>query len=109
MSTKNLHSGHRRRMRDRFISSSRELTSVSDHEVIEMLLYNSCRRGNTNETAHELINRFGSISGVLGAEEDELCRIRGVGPQTARFLKLCNALMASIYGDSSRADRAPET
>lgn len=95
--TKNLHLGHRRRMRERFISSSRQLGSFSDHEVVEVLLFNCSRRGNTNETAHELINRFGSISGVLAADSGELMGVRGVGSQTASFLSICGALKDYLY------------
>ena len=51
------HDGHRDRMRDRFREAG--LDSFAPHEVIEMLLYYSYKRGNTNEIAHELMHTFG--------------------------------------------------
>ena len=66
----NHHVGHRQRMLDKFRRFGLEI--FSDHEVLEMLLYFAVRQGDTNPTAHRLMQRFGSLHAVLEATEDEL-------------------------------------
>jgi DNA repair protein RadC len=55
-----------------------------------------------NGLAHELVERFGSLAGVLDAAEEELCRVPGVGQHTAVLLKLIPAAGARYL--QSRAD-----
>ena len=78
------HSGHRKRMRERVKNES--LMNFQPHEVLEYLLYCTIPRGDTNPTAHALIDRFGSFAGVLGATPQELEKAPGIGPETAIFL-----------------------
>ena len=59
----NVHDGHRERMRLRFRETG-SFDGFSEHEIIEMLLFYTHPRRNTNEIAHELIDRFGSIAGI---------------------------------------------
>ncbi len=84
-SNSSLHSGHRDRMRDRFIATAGK--GVSDHELLEMLLFCSIPRKNTNDIAHNLIGRFGSLQGVFDAGIDDLKSVEGVGKNTAVFIK----------------------
>lgn len=81
-----LHAGHRERMRNRYFNNG--LENFEPHEVLEMLLYYTCPRKDTNELAHELINHFGSFSKVLSASPDELKKVKGVGDQTAMLLSM---------------------
>jgi DNA repair protein RadC len=90
ISDKNLHSGHRSRMRRKFFEAG--FDSFEDHELMEMLLFYVFRQGNTNEAAHDLINRFKSITGVLNANIDELSDIRGIKTQSALFIKFISDL-----------------
>ena len=46
----NMHENHRQRMMERCLRTG--FASFADHEVLEMLLYYSKPRGDTNETAH---------------------------------------------------------
>ncbi len=80
----NLHDGHRARMRQRLASSG--LDHFQPHEVIELLLFYCIPMRNVNQLAHELVNRFGSVSGVLHASKEELCSVPGVGEATANWL-----------------------
>ena len=57
------HDGHRKRLKARFIKSG--LDDFEPHNVLELLLFYSVPRKDTNPLAHKLINRFGSLSGVL--------------------------------------------
>lgn len=89
-----LHAGHRARVRQRFLTSG--LEAFQDHEVLEFLLFYAVPRRDVNEMAHMLMNRFGSLSGVLDATEEELCTIPGVGPHIAHFLTLIPEVMVQM-------------
>ena len=83
---KNPHSGHRDRMRQRFIRDG--LDSFQDHEALELLLFYAIPRRDVNELAHRLLLRFGSLSGVFDASMDQLTTVEGLGPQAAALIKL---------------------
>ncbi|MBO5415263.1 MAG: DNA repair protein RadC [Clostridia bacterium] len=87
-----MHNGHRERMREKFETHGAEI--FEDHEILEMLLFFPIARKNTNELAHSLINRFGSLSGVFDADGKELREVDGVGAGTAFFIKLVAAAMS---------------
>lgn len=82
----NIHSGHRQRLKDRFLNEG--LENFPDHNILELVLFYSNKRQDTNETAHRLINKFGSFSSVCDAPIESLCEVKGVGTESARFLKL---------------------
>jgi len=81
-----MHEKHRQRVRERFKKES--LDNFSDHNVLEFLLFHSIPRRDTNETAHRLMNAFGSLSGVLEAPIEELCKIDGIGENSAILINL---------------------
>ena len=49
------------------------------HNVLELLLFYSIPRQDTNETAHRLIDTFGSLSAVFDASVEDLVKVEGVG------------------------------
>ncbi|MBQ8029073.1 MAG: RadC family protein [Clostridia bacterium] len=79
--TENLHHGHKKKVRAQFLESG--LESMRDHEVLEMLLFYAIPRKDTNETAHRLINHFGSFSKVLSADYYSLCQVEGMTEMAA--------------------------
>lgn len=81
------HSGHRERMRQEF-SQGGFRDNTPQHKILEMLLFYSIPRKDTNIIAHRLIDRFGSISGVIDAPEDELMKIPDISFNTVTLLKL---------------------
>ena len=97
---RSIHTGHRQRVKDDV--SARGLAGWPDHRVLELLLYYAIPQGDVNGLAHELVERFGSLAGVLDAAEEELCRVPGVGQHTAVLLKLIPAAGARYL--QSRAD-----
>jgi hypothetical protein len=68
-------------MRERFIKTSP--AGFADHELLEMLLYYTNQRRDTNEIAHSLMEAFGSIERLLDADLDRLCSVWGIGEQSA--------------------------
>lgn len=80
------HTGHRERMRNRFKADKCSFFDFNPHEVLEMILYFSYKRCNTNEYAHRLIDRFGNIDKTLHAPTDELSEIPMIGNFTAENL-----------------------
>ena len=79
-----LHSGHRQRVRERFLADG--LDGFSEHQVLEMLLFYCCPRKDTNELAHRLIGEFGSLVRVLEAPVKELEKVPGIGESASIFV-----------------------
>ena len=71
---------------------TRGLEGWPDHRILELLLYFAIPQRDVNSLAHELVERFGSLSGVLDASVDELKKVPGVGEHTATLLQLIPAL-----------------
>jgi DNA repair protein RadC len=83
--------GHRDRLKGRFLRLSDE--GLQDYELLEMLLFYSIPRRDTKPIAKALLDRFGSLAGVLDAPYEELLEVKGVGPQSAVQIKLIKRLI----------------
>lgn len=81
-----LHKGHRERLRDRFLFGG--LDDFTDIQVLELLLFYGIKQRDTNEIAHKLLNKFGSLSGVLDARVEDLMEFSYVKENAAALLKL---------------------
>ncbi|WP_209347873.1 DNA repair protein RadC [Pontixanthobacter sp. CEM42] len=77
--------GHRARLRKRLLEGGAE--ALADYEVLEYLLFAAIKQGDTKPVAKALIERFGSLSGVLNAEPGALTDVKGVGETSAAALK----------------------
>lgn len=84
------HTGHRKRVKTEFLA--RGLAGWPEHRMLELLLFYALPQGDVNGLAHELIDRFGSLAGVLDASPDELCKIKGISEHTAVLLRLIPAM-----------------
>ncbi len=89
-----MHEHHRSRMKDKFFNFGEEL--FCDHEIIEMLLFFSLSRVNTNQYAHELLDRFGSLEGLFSASISDIVSIKGIGYNSAVLIKLVGAIVRRI-------------
>lgn len=89
-----VHDGHRQRKKEQFRDDG--LRSFADHEVLELLLYYAIPRKNTNEIAHRLLKRFGTLDQVVHAPLKELKQIEGVGVNAALLLQLIPAVNQRI-------------
>ena len=94
-----IHAGHRQRLKERFLRDG--LDHFEEHQVLELLLFYGIPQRDTNEIAHELIRKFGSLPRVLEATPEELAEVKYVGDNVTTLFKLITAV--SRYYQVSRA------
>ena len=95
-----VHDGHRQRLKSRFLTQG--LTGFEDHNILELLLFYSIPRSDTNEIAHHLLAEFKTLSGVFDAPVEELCKIKGVSTHTATLIKLIPEMMSVYHTDKTK-------
>ena len=83
----NVHEGHREKLRNRFIKD-KGFENFEDHQILELLLFYAKAQADTNPLAHELLDRFGSLKGVLEARPEQLMTVSGIGPQAATLISM---------------------
>ncbi|MBP5242272.1 MAG: RadC family protein [Clostridia bacterium] len=88
-----MHEGHRQRMFEKLKDGG---SSLNEHEILEILLYNALPRVNTNPLSHLLLETFGSMEGIFSADLEALRRVEGLGRQGASYLK-CVGLVYQRY------------
>jgi len=81
--------GHRQRLRDRFMAGDDK--ALPDYELLELLLFSSIPRVDVKPLAKQLIERFGSLGGVLAAEPERLAELDQVSYATIVMLKAVGA------------------
>jgi len=79
-----LHRQHRQRMKERFRETGSR--AFQDYQLLEILLFFAIPQGDTNPLAHRLMERFGSLSAVLEADEQELQKVPGIGDHASFLL-----------------------
>ena len=99
----NLHEGRRDRVRERY--KRHGLDNFTDHEVLELLLYYSVARKDTNELAHKLLNDFGSLDILFESDPLDIKRISGVSDLTAVLISMVPPL-AGRYLNAKFAEKA---
>ena len=82
--------GHRQRLKERFELEG--LDHFQPYEVLELLLFYCIPRKDTKPIAKALIERFGSVEGVLSASPAERKKVEGVGDGISVFLSLLSQL-----------------
>ncbi len=82
--------GHRKRLRDRFLSSG--LSGFSDYEVIELLLTLATPRKDCKDAAKAVLKKFKTLQGVFEAFPAELCKVEGIGAANLFGIKLIKAV-----------------
>ena len=90
--TENFYAGHRDRLREKFLSNQ-----LADYEKLELLLGYAIPRRDVRPLARNLIKQFGSVYNVLTAPIDDLIVVKGIGRNTAIFLKLVQQMMQIGY------------
>lgn len=81
-----VHSKHRERVKKKFMLHGFDI--FENHEILELILFYAIPRKDTNQIAHNLINKFGSIDAVFDAPFSALKDVEGIGKESACFIKI---------------------
>ena len=87
-----LRAGHRERLRKNFLEGK-----LADYEVLELLLSYAIPRRDVRPLARMLFKKFGGMYPILSASIDELCKVHGMGLNTAIFIKTIQTIMLEGY------------
>jgi len=85
------HAGHRKRLKADYAKDG-SFDKFHPHKVLELLLFYVIPQKDTNEIAHRLIDRFGTLEAVLNADRSELEKIDGIKGEASLYLTLFNNL-----------------
>lgn len=96
-----LHEGHRLRLKKKFLLN--DMDNFEDHEVLELILFYAIPRKNTNDIAHKLLEKFGSIDKIFDAPIKVLQEVDGIGESAAIFIKSISSLIR-IYLERKYSD-----
>lgn len=78
------------------------LDNFEQVQVLELLLFFAIPRRDTNELAHALLERFGSVSRVLDAPASQLMKVPGIGENAVTLLHLSKELGRYYQVDSAQ-------
>ena len=102
--------GHRGRLRERFVRSG--FAGFAEHEIVELLLTLAIPRCDVKGPAKALLQRFGSVRGVLDARSEALRQVSGIGSVAPVALAIIRAAAVlylqqanervSVLGDQAR-------
>jgi len=85
VSDKPHYTGHRQRLRDRFLKAGSD--ALPDYEMLELVLFMAQPRGDMKPVAKALLKKFGSYAEVLSADAAQLKEVAGVGDAAVAALK----------------------
>ena len=91
-------SGHRLRVKT--LVKENGFNHLTDERLLELLMFYSIPRVEVYDTAKNLIKEFGSLQEVLNADFEVLCKVKGVGENTA--------LMLTAMGETVRRVSKPK-
>ncbi|MBQ9747444.1 MAG: RadC family protein [Clostridia bacterium] len=98
-----MHKNHRERLKNRFLAEG--LDGFEPHNVLELLLFYGIPQKDTNELAHTLINRFGSLSAVFDAPYEELITVPGIKEHSATLIKMIPQLSRRYFFDKNVCEK----
>ena len=86
--------GHRKRLQGKFTTAGME--ALHEYEALELLLTYVIRRQDVKPQAKALLEKFGSLKGILDAESEDLEKVAGMGGRSALLFRLIKEI-ASLY------------
>jgi len=100
--TKNPNSGHRKRLRSKFLNFG--LESFQDYEVLELMLLFVSRQKDMKPTARLLIERFKTFRGVLDSSIEDLKTIEGIDESAISLIYLIKQAASRYLDQTSQAN-----
>ena len=91
-SEKSRNTGHRKRLRDKFIQSG--FDGFLDYEVVELLLTLGTPRKDCKIQAKEIVKKFKDLPGALMASNDDLKQVKGVGNSNSIGIQIFRELQS---------------
>ena len=91
--------GHRERMRKRLAARP---ASLSDYELVEMLLYFVFPRKNTSELAKKFMAHFGTVRNLVFSEKAALENVEGAGKACVILLSILREMFVRASLDDVR-------
>ena len=101
MTEKAHYHGHRKRLREKL---NKDEQALADYEILELVLGTVILRSDTKPLAKELLNRFGTLRGVLDAQDEDLRQLKGFGDSLVSHWKLLRELF-SRYMESGISEK----
>lgn len=89
MGDKPHYTGHRGRLRERFLRSGND--GLQDYELLELVLFRGIPRRDVKPLAKQLIDTFGSFAEVISAPVERLREVEGLGEAAVAELKIVQA------------------
>ena len=86
--------GHRERLRQRIFD--KDASSLQDYEVLEALLFNINKRGDTKPIAKALLKKFGTFRNLINADPSDFKDIPGIGDQAIVFFALISEMLLRL-------------
>ncbi|TNE39861.1 MAG: JAB domain-containing protein [Alphaproteobacteria bacterium] len=94
MGDKPHHTGHRDRLRQRFMKAGGE--ALHDYEMLELILFRAIPRRDVKPLAKDLLEKFGSYQNVLTAPIERLLEMSGVSERVTQELKIVEATAVKL-------------
>lgn len=103
MGEKPHYTGHRERLRKRFLQAGE--AGLQDYELLELVLFRGIPRRDVKPLAKRLIDKFGSFGEVISAPIERLREVDGLGEAAITELKIVQA--ASLKLSQARVLNRP--
>lgn len=95
--------GHRKRVREEI--KQKGTFFLTEHHLIEYLLFYGIPMKDTREIAYQLINKYGNLYGITNAPYEELIRINGMTEIAAIFLSSLGEISLRYFAESGEASQ----
>jgi len=100
-----LRAGHRARLRSRFLADP---SALPEYELMELALGYVYLRRDNKLLAKRLLQRFGSIAGILAASDEERRLVEGCGEPVDSFCALIREIIARSSKSTVQKKRSME-
>ncbi len=92
--------GHRQRLKKKFFKCG--LQALHDYEAVELLLSYAIPRKDIKSLSKDLLERFGSLKGIMDAEFEELTAVRGISAHAAGLVRMVKEMSALYLQEKAR-------